>query len=197
VVQVLDLGNNIWVVMGRIGGTDPEFPIAPIANQNTYFAQYAIATGNVVGVAEPGFEGFVGSSGSSTDQPVLLAWSYTFLTTNHLTINTAGASTISVTVARSNILHGQRDAVELQLCPHNYNLLPSASITLSTDSFSPVLFRLEVGEIRDVPLPADWVAAIQAGTPTIKGFAVQPAVTTPWEASYAIFDPISGGFRTT
>jgi hypothetical protein len=148
------------------------------------------------GFYDPGYEGYVGTTGATGDRAVLLAWSYYNGTSNSLTSGAAGKSSLSVAVSRSNVPHGQREAVNLQLCPHNYNTLPSGTtpITLDTASFSTVMFRLEVGEMRMIPLPADWLTAIKAATPTIKGFAVQPVTTSPWQASYAIFSATSGGF---
>lgn len=194
VVEVLDLGNNTWVVLGRIGG--PDVTATGPNTQNSGYSLYNTTTMLLRGFYDPGYEGYVGTTGATGDVPILLAWSYYNGTSNVLTTGAAGKTTISVAVSRSNILHGQREGVNLQLCPHNYNALPSGTtpIALSTDSFSAVYFRLEVGEMRMVTLPADWVTAIKAATPTIKGFAVQPVTTTPWQASYAIFSATSGGF---
>lgn len=189
VVQVLDLGNNIWVVLGRIGGTDPQFPLPP--KQNTAYAMYDMVTKATRGTTDPGAEGHVGTSGAPGENPVLLAWYYYSGFSNVLTSTASGKTSVTVTVARRNTLHGQREAVEMELLPHNYDTLP-ASIVVST-SFSQVLFRLEVGELRNLTLPADWVTGITASTPTIRGFAVQPVSATPWKASYVIFSPTSGG----
>lgn len=191
VVQVMDLGNNIWVVLGRIGGTDPQFPLP--TKQNTSYWLYYTDNLALRGTSDLGFEGYTGVTGASGDRPVLLAWSYYSGSTNSLTTTAAGKTSVTVTVARASTLHGQREAVEMELLPHNYNALPT-SLTLAT-GFSQVLFRLEVGEIRNLTLPADWVTGITATTPTIKGFAVQSVTNTPWKASYAIFSPTSGGFR--
>lgn len=197
VVQVLDLGSHTWVVLGRIGGTDSSF-VGP-AIQNSSYQQYFQDTLLSRGTTEVGYEGYVGSSGSQGERPLMLAWSYFNGSSNSLTSAVAGKTSLTVTVARTNNFHGQREAVELQLCPHNYNTLPSTStpITLDTASFSPIIFRLEVGEIRNIKLPSDWFSAISAGTPTLKGFAAQATTLTPWEASYVIFSPASGGFRAS
>lgn len=195
VVQVLDLGSNTWVVLGRLGAPDVT-PAGP-TTQNVGYSLYNTPTMLLRGYYDPGYEGYVGTNGAAGDLPVLLAWTYYNGTSNVLTTGAAGKTTVSVAVARSNVAHGQREAVNLQLCPHNFNALPTGTtpISLDTDSFTPVLFRLEIGEMRMITLPTDWVAAIKAATPTIKGFAVQPVTTTPWQSSYTIFSPTSGGFR--
>lgn len=192
VVQVADLGSNAWLVLGRIGGTDPTF-LGP-ATQNSGYTTYDLSTMTARGTFDPGYEGTIGRTEAPTDTPTMLAWSYWNGTSNTLPSNGTTKLSMWVYVARSGVLHGQREAVEMQLCPHNYNTLPNA-ITLSTDSFSPVYFRLEVGEVRGVHIPSDWWTAITAVTPTIKGFAVMPVNRTPWESSYAIFSKLSGGFR--
>jgi hypothetical protein len=193
VVQVLDLGHSVWVVLGRIGGGDSEF-VFP-TTQNNGYQQYYLDTLTSRGMTDIGYEGYIGSSGTNNERPLMLAWSYYNGSSNSLNSISAGRTFATVCVARSNLLHGKREAVEMRLCPHNYNALPS-TITLDTASFSPVTFRLEVGEIRNVALPADWFAAMTATTPTIKGFAVQPVTATPSQAGYAIFSQISGGFRS-
>jgi hypothetical protein len=192
VVQVLNLGANTWMVIGRIKGTDAAY-LGP-TTQNSRYQQYYQDTLTSSSVLEPGYEGYVGTNGAAGDRPVMLAWSYYNGTSNSLLTGTVSKTKVFVYIARSSTLHGKREAVEVQLCPHNYNTLPS-TLTLATDSFSPVITRLEVGQVSSVQLPADWFSAITAGTPTIKGFAVQPVTTTPWEDSYAIFSATSGGFR--
>jgi hypothetical protein len=192
VVQVLNLGRNAWLVVGRVGGTDSSW-LAP-TTQNTGWAVYDMKTMRVRGSSDPGYEGYVGYTSATGDSPGLLAWSYYNGTTNALPANGTTKTSMTVTVARIAALHGQREAIELQLCPHNFNALPTV-LTLGTDSFSPVFFRLEVGEVRTIPIPADWWTAITAATPTIKGFAIQPTTLTPASASYAIFSKVSGGFR--
>jgi hypothetical protein len=193
VVQVLDLGNSVWVVLGRIGGTDSGF-VGPAA-QNSGYQQYYLDTLTSRGTTDIGYEGYIGSSGADKERPLMLAWSYYNGFANTMNLAFSPKTSATVYVARSNRLHGQREAVEMRLCPHNYNTLPS-TITLDTASFSPVNFRLEVGEVRAIPLPADWFAAAAAGTPTIKGFAVQPITVSPSTSGYAIFSPTSGGYRT-
>jgi hypothetical protein len=192
VVQVLDLGRNAWLVVGRIGGTDSSW-LAPVT-QNTGWAVYDMKTMRARGSSDPGYEGYVGVTDAPGDSPGMLAWSYYNGTTNALPANGTTKTSMTVTVARNSVLHGQREAVELQLCPHNFNALPTV-LTLGTNSFSPVFFRLEVGEVRTIPIPADWWTAITAVTPTIKGFAIQPTTLTTANASYVIFSKVSGGFR--
>lgn len=195
VVQLLNLGNSTWLVLGKLGGADTSYT-APLT-QNSSYGMYDTTTLAPRNPLDAGYEGLVGA-GSAKDSPVLLAWSYYNGSTNSLTTAAAvaGKTGMVVTVARTGKLHGQRKAVEMQLCPHNYNALPTTTITLNTASFSPVVFRLEVGEVRNITLPADWWTALKAATPTIKGFAVRPLTTTPWQSGYAIFNTISGGFRT-
>lgn len=195
VVQVLDLGGNAWLVLGRPGGPDTSWT-GP-STQNSGYTVYDMTTLRSRGTVDPGFEGYVGQTAAPSDKPALLAWSYYNGTSNTLPANGTTKVLMYVYVARVNTLHGQREAVQLQLCPHNYNTLPSGSsqITLDTDSFSPVYFQLEAGEVRIVRIPGDWWTAITAVTPTIKGFAVKPVTTTPWESSYVIFSKLSGGFR--
>jgi hypothetical protein len=197
VVQVLDLGANAWLVLGRSSGKDSAF-ISP-TTQNVLYQQYYLDTLISRGTTEPGYEGYVGSSGTPSERPLALAWSYYNGSSNLLTGGVAGKTSLTVTVARASTLHGQREAVEMQLCPHNYNTLPGAfdPLVLDTASFSPVIFRLEIGEIRNLVLPSDWFAAISAGTPTIKGFAILPGRIDPWQSGYSIFSATSGGFRAS
>jgi hypothetical protein len=190
-VQVLDLGSNTWVVLGVIGNPDTAY-VGP-NTQNTGYSMYSTATLAAQGTIDPAFEGYVGAA-SDNNTPVLLAWSYYNGTSNVLTTGASGKTSVTVTVARTNVLHGKSTAIDLRLCPHNFNTLPT-TISLDTDSFSPVVFRLEIGEVRSLSLPSDWVTAITATTPTIKGFAVRPLITTPWDSSYVIFSRTSGGFR--
>lgn len=193
VVQVLNLGSNAWLVIGRVGGTDPS-ALTP-ASQNLGYGQYFTDTFTGRGANDIGYEGYVGNSGSVGENSVFLAWSYYNGTTNILNAATSGKTSMTVFVARSPLLHGKREAVELQLCPHNFNALPTTMV-LNTDTFSPVIFRLEVGEIRAIRLPSDWFTAMTGATPTIKGLAVQAITTAPFEAGYVIFSPTSGGFRS-
>lgn len=195
VVQVLNLGQNAWLVLGRIG--PPDIPVSGPSLQNSGYSQYAVDTLLSRGKYDTGYEGYVGARGARGDVPVLLAWSYYNGSSNTLISKVAGKTSAQVAVVRSNLLHGQRAAVNLQLCPHNYNTLPSGTtpIVLDTDTFSPVNFRLEIGEWRMLQLPADWLAALQAATPTIKGFAVKAVTTDPWQLGYATFSATSGGIR--
>lgn len=194
VVQVLDLGSNTWLVLGRPG--DPDVTPTGPSVQNSDYSLYNLNSMTSRGFYDPGFEGYVGTNGATGNEPVVLAWSYYNGSTNTLTAAMAGKSSLSVSIARTNLPHGQREGVNLELCPHNFNALPSGDtpLVLDTESFSPVTFRLEIGELRMVPIPSDWITAIKAATPTIKGFAVQAVTTDPWTDGYAIFTPTSGGF---
>lgn len=192
VVQALDLGGNTWVVLGRIGDSDSAFSY-PVTQNSSYYL-YDNTSLNILGTYDSGFEGHIGSSGQPGETAALLAWSYYNGTSNRLVTGAAGKTSVTLTVARSSVPHGQNTAVSMQLVPHAYDALPTGYLTLAT-TFTSVTFQLEIGEIRNIALPPDWVTGITATTPTIRGFAVQPVATTPWQATYAIFGPLSGGFR--
>lgn len=190
VVQIADI-DGVWVVLGRYGA-DSAFtaptgvPSATRQYRTDTYAQY-----NMDDVS--GFNQ-VGASGRNRDTvPMALAWGFYTGSANALTAASTGKASLFVTLARAGIPHGQPSSVSLELLPHAFDALPTV-LTAIAGTYTQVLVPLEIGEIRTVALPADWVTAIKAGT--IKGYFLQDAVpNTVGNLGYTLLSATSGRYR--
>lgn len=193
-VQVLQIGNT-WVVVGPLG-PDSTTTTPLITKQYAY--EYNLNT-DLVFDTQPSTL-FIGQRpDNASSPPVEMAVSYWTGSKNVLTSACVGhsQSPIYLTVARTADSIGQDSRITIQVLPHNSDVIPVGSAIAPLTSFSTLLVNLEVGERRDIQLPADWVAAITASPPTIKGFVFVPGqvreASQPIDTTYAILSGITGG----
>lgn len=191
----LALSSGIWVVTGKFGG-DPSF-VGP-TQKATRFQVYSM-TDNTPFSALGGTElGVV--PGQRTGTVGYLACGFWDVVggTNKLTTGAAGKTNVWVYVARDQSAIDSAP-VALKLYPHNTDQLPlsGALTTVATsNALTDVGFTLERGEQKMIKLPSDWVTAIKAVTPTIRGFVISPNPTSADAMSrYILMSTTAGAFR--
>lgn len=190
VVQLVHSAGT-WIVVGKFGA-DTAF-VGP-TTQPLDSQAYTVGT-NVPNSNYTGSE--VGMSPNYPGPSVLLALSYYNGSANVLSTGASGKTNVYVYVSRS-VYAVDPSPVALRLLAHNVNALPKASALMLYDvsAFTEVDFTLEVGERKMIKLPSDWVSAIVAATPTIKGFAIAPNPTITQAVSrYTLLSPTAGAFR--
>lgn len=190
VVQVAAV-NGVWVVLGKYGA-DSTFTLPKTSYQGT--RQYRLSDMHSVNVDDVSGFSKIGASGIHGDNsPTCLAWGFYDGTNNTLTqaVTAAGVTKCTVTLARVGSPHGSSQGVALELIPHNHNGFPTVLVPVT--GLTPVVTKLQWGQIVNLSLPSDWVSGIQGGT--VKGYFLQPQnPTIVGNAGYALMSPTSGGF---
>lgn len=186
--------NNTWIVMAAIG-PDSETKTPTVKAQAKY--QYNLMNNQITDTQPTTL--WVGQDTTHTNTlPMSVVAGYWTGSKNLLTTTSVGhsLSPIYLRVARSTDTVGTNGPITVQVLPHNSDALPTTSI-VPVNGFSTLLVNLEVGEQKDVQLPADWVAGITAGSPTIRGFMFIPGqfkeASSPQDQTYVILSPSTGG----
>lgn len=192
-VQVLQAG-GVAVVLGVLG-PDPEMEI-PLVKPSTVYL-YQLLTSIIFNTNPTTL--WVGQDPNNlVSPPTELVLGYHSGSTNLLTTSTTGhsSSPIYLTVARTADSIGQDGPIAVRVYPHNSDVLSTTTVTPLT-SFSSLIVNLEVGERKDIQLPADWVAGITASTPTIRGFVLVPGQfeepNRPVDTTFAVLSRTTGG----
>lgn len=195
VVQVLQAG-SAWVVLGAFG-PDPDVKTLNLPDAVGMITRMFHQFNNTdLSVEGPPF--WVGQNPNTpAAPPTQLVCFYG----NELQFVASGhqLSPIYLAVARTADSIGNDGPLTLQIVPHNQGgsvLTPAAPIVPVT-TLSALRVSLEVGERRDVQLPADWVAALTATVPTIAGFIFAPDQTNDvgsfYNTTYTPLSPLTGG----
>lgn len=168
IVQLL-IVNGVATVYGRYGA-DPNAETVSLKAQSGYL--YNLLTGRLVDQSPSSL--YIGQQAGSTAPPTQLATSYSSQLNSQLS-GRSSSLPVYLRVSRSaEVGIGTSEAVPVRVMPHGSNTLPTGSVIAPLTTFSRLLVNLQVGEYRDVPLPADWIADIGGASPTIRGFVFQP-----------------------
>lgn len=167
-----------WLCLGRTGA-DSAFTGPTVQDLAT--GQYRQDQHTSIGQGDLSVDG-------TQSPPVELAIGYYNGTSNVMNTAASGKTNGWLTLARIATPHGDPGPSTIQVVPHNHNALPATVVPAT--GFTQLQTQLELGEIRNVALPSDWVTAIKAATPTIKGFILQPI-----SGSLSRLSATSGGVR--
>jgi hypothetical protein len=126
--------------------------------------------------------------------PLIAGIGYWTGSANTLVVASGPATAISIWVSRLDNDEGRDSGATIGLFPHGHNALPSSGFSYFT-SYTVVQLGLERGEVKTIPLPADWVTAIKAGT--IRGVCLVPGLTLDPLETYAQFGSTTGGFTAS